>query len=304
MANNDYDKKKLIILRFALILIGAGMGYLALWQYFLYYPNVVRHEFQIVIAVVSSALIALILGLSAKAFYRLFSSVGESLRDFGGRVGARGIVAVALGFSVAVALTVGFDFGIRYVIEIWAVRLLADVLACIVFAALCCYGFTKWLNAAKTKHNTPQPVGYLIAAECFTDERVISAAHSLINAKVCDGAFKALCLYGNERGIKAAKLMDELIKCGKLDAVRTVKPFDDVASYTEVEKSIAFSNRLRLVEKSGVTDGALALDIFAPPTAELKNALKEQAEKRESVSNEIGNSSTHEVVNGQIIIDK
>lgn len=304
MAINDYDKKKLIILRFALILIGAGMGYLALWQYFLYYPNIVRREFQIVIAVVSSAFIALMLGLSAKAFYRLFSSVGEALRDFGGNVGARGIIAVALGFLAAGVLVVVFDVMIKRVMDIWAVRLLADVLAFIVCAAGCCYGFTKWLNAPKTENAPPQPVGYLITAECFTDERVISAVNSLINVKVCDGAFKALCLYGDERGIRAAKLMDDLIKSGKLGVVRTVKPFDDAAGYAEVEKNVAFSKRLRLVQADVVSDSALALDLFAPPSAELKNAVVRHREKTENDGNETGNSSAREVVNGQIIIDK
>ncbi|MCH5154206.1 MAG: hypothetical protein J1F71_03235 [Clostridiales bacterium] len=293
MTENNYDKIKLIILRAALVLVGAGMGFLALWQYFTFYPNVVRHEFQIVISVVSSALIALIFGLSAKAVYRLICSIADATLRLKERVGARGIVAAVLGLVAAGVPVMVFDVIIRRYVDIWAVRLLTDILMYILSAAGCCVGFTKWLNMggadkaekAKNADNAdgaektyrPLPaVGYLLSAECFADERVITAVNTLINVKVCDGAYKALCLY-HEGGSDAARLMDALIKSGKLSVIAG-KDFDGAEGYELMEKQLANNKRLRLISRSG----EMSLSAFTQPTAEMKNALS-HANERERV---------------------
>ena len=71
----EYDKKKLIILRAVLIVIGGAVGATAVWQYFVYFPDVMRSEFKAVFTVVSGVVLAAILGLSAKPFYRLGSGI-------------------------------------------------------------------------------------------------------------------------------------------------------------------------------------------------------------------------------------
>lgn len=287
MTENNYDKIKLIILRAALVLVGAGIGFLALWQYFTFYPDVVRREFQIVITVVSSALIALIFGLSAKAVYRLICSIAAATVRLKAGVGMRGIVAAVLGLVAAGVPVVVFDIVIRRFVDIWAVRLLTDVLVYILSAAGCCVGFTKWLNitaAQKSeiadgaeKHKPLPAVGYLISAECFTDERVITAVNTLINVKVCDGAYKALCLYHD--GTDAARLMDALIKSGRLSVI-SGKAFDSAEGYDNMEEQLAYNKRLKRVSLKD--DSELALSVFAQPSQEMKNALL-PVEKSEQV---------------------
>lgn len=310
MTKNSYDKVKLIILRAALILIGVALGYLALWQYFLFYPNVVKREYQIVITVVSAALVALMFGLSAKAVYSLGSSVASAVRNLKENVGARGIIAVLLGFAVAGGIVVGFDFAIKLVVDIWAVRLLADILVFILCAAGLCVGFTKWFNAPKAekpqKADAPA-VGYLVAAECFSDERVLTAVHTLINVKVVDGAYKALCLYGGEDGYRGARVMDTLIKSGAVSVITTNKQFDDGRAYIELEKQIAASKRLKRISLDG-GDKELSLSLFSQPSADIIAAftpLRERDEtERESAVKALSDNTLEDDVNGQIIIDK
>lgn len=261
MTVNNYDKRKLILLRFALIVIGAGLGFLALWQYFLYFPDIVRREYQIVITVVSSALIALLLGLSAKPFYRLIASIMFGIRSAGSKIGKRGIAALAVGFVVAGAVVVAFDMGIRLVLDIWAVRLLTDVLAYILSAALCCYGFTKLFTMQRTERPAPPTVGYLICAECLFDERAVTAAYALMNVKVCDAAYKALCLIGGDSAA-AVQRLDALTASGAVGVVHCDKEFATAAEYAEAEAELAAAKRLRIV---GVAT-ELSLDMFATPT--------------------------------------
>lgn len=307
MTNNNYDKIRLVILRALLIIIGGGMGFLALWQYFLFYPDLVRREFQIVITVVSTVLVALIFGLSAKAVYRLVASVAAAARGLKESVGTRGIIAVALGLVVAGGLVTAFDFCIRLVVDIWAVRLLADVLAYILLASLCCLGFSKWLNAPPKTEKAMPAVGYLIAAECFTDERVLTAVHTLINVKVCDGAYKALCLYGGEKGADGAKLMDALIKKGVISVIKTNRTFDDEATYAEIERQLALSKRLKPVSIAA-TEKGIALSIFAPPTDEIRQAAEPPANEvpteSEKSAEKTSDINSDDNINGQIIIDK
>lgn len=261
----EYDKKKLIILRAALIVIGGAVGALALWQYFVYFPDAVSREYQIVITVVSATVFAALLGLSAKAFYRLGASIAESASSFGRRVGARGIAAVVLGFIASGAFAVAVDAVVCKLQDIWAVRLLIDVLAYMVMAAALGYAFSRWLDASydEGEKQPPQCVGYLISAQCFTDGRALVAVKTLINVKVCDGAFKALCLYGGEEGLPAAKLLDTLITDGSVTAVRSGDGFSDMNEYLETERATARAKRLKLICPTGDGENCLGLDVFA-----------------------------------------
>lgn len=267
-----YDRKKLIILRAALIAIGAALGGTALWQYFVYYPAAVKREFQIVIIVVSAVVLALILGLSAKPFYRLGASIGESLRSLLVKLGAKGVAAVVLGFIAAGAAAYLTDVMIRDFLDIWAVRLLADVLVYILFAALGCYGFTRWLLApADECEPLPPDEGYLLAADCFADDRVLTAASVLINVKVCESAYKAACLYCDA---EAVKRLDAVVRNGSATVLRCGKDFTDKEQFVAIEKRLAETKRLKYVSPS--SDAAVRLDAFVPPT-DMPSAAEDRA---------------------------
>lgn len=256
----EYDRKKLIILRAVLIAIGGAVGGLALWQYFAYFPDFMRREFQIVIIVVTAAVVAAILGLSAKPFYRLGASISELVSNAVARLGGRGVAAVVLGLVGAGALVFLFDVMIR-VIGIWAVRLLLDVLVYVVFAAIGCYGFTKWLSVTDSDDALPPADnGYLLTVDCFSDERVTIAADVLINVRVCESAYKALCLFGGDSD--AAERLDSLVKSGAVGIVKCNKDFSNKAEYAEIERNIARGKRLRTVGVGEETDGGVSLGIF------------------------------------------
>lgn len=263
-----YDRKKLIILRAVLIAVGAGLGGLALWQYFVYFPDVVRREYSIVITVVSALFTALMFGLSAKAIYRLGATIAGYAVSANERLGARGIVATVCGLAAAGCVVVLFDVAIRTVWNIWAVRLLVDVLVYMVCAAFGCYGFIKWANAPKDDENvvvaSPKLSGYLIGWECFGDDRVFTAADTLIGAKVCDGAYKALGMWSDDK--TAIRRLDELVMSGKVGVLRCNKTFADKAEYTELEKTLAASKRLKFV-CGGETEGGVNIAMFVSPDA-------------------------------------
>lgn len=277
--NKEYDRKKLIILRAALIVIGCALGVTAMWQYFVYYPHLMRREFQIVIIVVSGVFIALILGLSAKPFYRLIGSIAEIVGSGANRLGAKAVIAIAVALVCSGGLVFLLDFIIRRYLDIWAVRLLVDVMAYIIFAALLSYGFTRITFRGKgEKQQAPAPPrsGYLISANCFFDERVITAADVLINAKVCEGAYKAICLYGGDKAEQAIRKLDTLIKNGHVEVLRFGKEFESETEYVELERKLATSKKLKYVsdESDNAGDNAVvALSMFAAPSDELLNTV-------------------------------
>ncbi|MCH5164825.1 MAG: hypothetical protein J1G01_00290 [Clostridiales bacterium] len=264
-----YDRKKLFILCAVLAVIGGAVAALSLWQYFVYFPNAARREFKIGITVVSSVVCAAIFGLSAKPLYRLGEGIAKSTGALASRMGAKGIAAIVLGLLAAGAFAYLCDVVVRSVLDIWAVRLLSDILVFIVLAALLCYGFTKWLSAPVDKfERAPSEVGYLLAFSCFTDDRVITAADTLIGAKVLDGAYKALCLYGDAHAVKR---LDALVKSGAVRLVPCNNDFSSKDEYSQFERQFAERKRLKIIELicSGEGgDSTLSLGVFTRPSDE------------------------------------
>lgn len=265
MVEQKYDKKKLTILRLALIALGAALGFTALWQYFTFYPDVVRPEFKIAITVVSSAATAAILWLSAKAFYNLFGGMTSRIYAATAALGVRGVIAATLGFFAAGVIVYVFDIVICTLQDIWAVRLLTDVLVFMVFAAVCCVGFTKWLDASEQSESAEaKKRGYFLSADCFMSERVMTAADVVIGAKTLDGAYKALLLSDDDGKAEAAARLDALVSSGKVKVIKCNKEFSTAAQYAEIERAFAENKRLKLISQN---DGAdIMLEKFSLPS--------------------------------------
>lgn len=296
MRCNVYDRKKLIILRAALIAIGGAVGGTALWQYFVFYPNIMRRELQIVVIVGSAIAFAAVLGLSAKAVYRLGASIASLFSKVFSELGAKGIVAVVAGLVTAAMLGYLFDMTIRRSLDILAVRVLADIIVAMIFAALCCFGFTKWMAADCAEEPTvPAPTrGYLLTASCFYDDRVYTAAEVLTGAVVSENVLKVLWKTGADAD--AIKRLKNVTDRG-VAVVKRSDAFSDAAEYAEAESALAAAKRLRVVERRSELypsiEGAIELGAFAEPSAEL---LAKSAEKPDSA--DLGD------VTGRIIIDK
>lgn len=298
MRCNVYDRKKLIILRAVLIAIGGTVGGTALWQYFAFYPEVMRRELQIVVIVGSAAAFAVVLGLSAKAVYRLGASIASLFSKVFAELGAKGVVAVVAGLVTAAMLGYLFDIIIRRSLDILAVRVLADIIVAIVFAALCCFGFTKWMAADCAEEPTlPAPTrGYLLTASCFFDDRVYTAAGFLTGVSVSENVLKALWKTGADAdAIRRLKHVTD----GGVTVIKCADAFADAAEYARSESALAAAKRLKPIEYPSELfpsiDGAAALTAFAEPGAEL---IAERAVAESRVNADGAD------VTGRIIIDK
>ncbi len=271
-----YDRKKLIIIRAVLIAIGGALGGTLVWQYFVYYPQLMRQEFQIVVIAVSTAVLATLLGLSAKPFYRLGSSIASMFVKIAGSLGARGVTAVVAGLTAAALLAFLFDVVIRGSLDILAVRLLADVLVYFCFAALCCYGFVKWIASADDEEKASEfaPSGYLLTASCFTDDRVFTAVEFLAGAKLYDGAFKALWKFGDGDALERLKLV---LGTGAVTVIKCTKEYETADDYVKAEADIALCRRLKPICAESCfpfIDGAADIASFIAPTEEVMSAFK------------------------------
>lgn len=296
-----YDKKKLIIIRAALIAVGAVLAGIGVWQYFTYYPDVLKKELQIVAIIISSAVVATLLGLSAKPFYRLIAGIVEQFRAVVAQVGGKGIIAVMAGLFAGGMIGFLFDVIVRNGIQIIAVRVLADLLVAVIAAGLCGYGFTQWVSDAP-KEQSHSPRGYLLTASCFFDDRVFTVAHTLINAKVSDGAVKALWKFS---GGEALDRLKKVTESGKVSVIKCPDDaFDSLEKYVEYEIDTAKKYRLMTVASNNAfgSGGDVLLDAFAAPSPEIialfeNKSSAESAEMQTSASGGNGDD-------GKIIIDK
>ena len=249
-----YDKKILIILRAALIVLGGVIGGVCVWQYFEYYP-IIKREFQIVVIVVSALALAALLGLSAKAFYRFGSSVKASVGNVADDLGANGIIAVALAPIAAAAVAYLLDRILLYYNVITSVRIIADVVTALAATGIFAYAFTKWISAPSPDLGAVkkrEAVGYLLTADCFTDDRVFVAADVLNNVCAADGVFEAVTrLYDEAAAIRLKRVAES----GKVKFVKASKCFTNADEYAAAEKNAAERKRLKTVGFVGADVG-------------------------------------------------
>lgn len=241
----SYDKKTLIILRAALIIIGGVIGGVCVWQYFEYYP-VIKRELQIVVIAVSALALAALLGLSAKAFYKLGSSIKASVKTVADDLGAKGITAVALSPVAASAVAFLLDRILLYYTDVTAVRIIADVVTAFAATGIFAYAFTKWISAPSADPDTAKErgaVGYLLTADCFTDDRVFVAVDVLNNVCAVDGVFEAVTRLYDEA---AAARLKRVAESGKVKFVKT-KGFVGADEYSAAEQNAAVRKRLKTV---------------------------------------------------------
>lgn len=271
-----YDRKKLTVLRAVLIAVGGALGGTALWQYFVYYPDVMRREIQIVVIVVSAIAAAALFGVSAKAFYRFGASIAALYAARFAALGVRGGVAVGAGLFTAGMLAYLFDVALGDYLGILPVRVLADILVALGVAALCCYGFSKWLTAEEGESekaaNAAMPRGYLLTASCFFDDRVYVAAESLLNVKVSENAAKALWKSCEKVDAAALERLRAVTADGRVEVIKSNAEFESAEEYCRVEGELAARKRLKVIEADSqcfakISD-AMQLAVFAPPKGE------------------------------------
>lgn len=280
-----------------------------MWQYFVFYPDTMRREFQIVIIVFSAIALAAVMGLSAKPFYKLGASVDEQFTRLASDLGAKGVVAVVSGLVTGGMLTFLFDFLIRGGVTIIAVRVLLDVLVFSALAALFGAAFVKWIARDDGEEKIEADSrGYLLTASAFFDERVFVAASTLINVKVSSAAFKALWKYGDPAALERLKL---IVDCGSIGIVKQSEDFDSADDYAKRESELASGRRLVPVffacDAFTAPVGGTALDVFASPRGDVRGAfIKKPTSAVESDAKEIMSEPATDAgePNGEIIIDK
>lgn len=317
-----YDKKILIILRAALIVFGAAVGALGSWQYFVTYPAIMRKEFQVIVIIVCATVISAVLGFSAKPFYRLGSSIKAQIIKVTSTLGAKGITAIVTGLVSAGLIAFLFDVILRESLPMLAVRVLLDTLIAIVFAALCCYGFTKFLAAEDAPEETSMPQsfgGYLLCADCFEDDRVYTACAALINTKVCDKAFEALSRLDLDKD--AFERLKTVIDAKAAAIIRMNREYDGLDGYRAEELKIAAARRLVAVTDADIGGAenlkTISPKMFAMPSEKIVQSYTESAaaDKNSAVPKAVNTAvntaadtaapiADDNEANGRIIIDK
>lgn len=300
-----YERKILIILRAALIVVGAAVVGTSVWQYFVYYPDVIKSELQIVVILVSAAVGAALLGLSAKPFYRLGASIGAQFSAIFIRLGAKGVAAIIGGLALGAGVGAAFYFSLKSVITILSVLVLSDILVTAAAAAIFCALFS-YLATKKQSGEKKAIVyrGYFLCASCFFDDRVFVAAETLDKARVSDGAFKAILKYGDAHALARLKAVSEsdravFVRCD-------FEACDDPKSFCEYEREYAKRNRLKAVDLQGTPlskPADASLTAFCVPSREAVDAFSEK-ETDEKEIEKTPLKCDDGKVSGRIIIDK
>lgn len=174
MKRNDVDRRVLLITRVVLFIVGAVVGWLAMWQFLLAFPAAVRDGLKVVFEIIAAAVIAFALMLSARPIIYLGKLIAVGVARLAARLKPLEVVGLVLG--IATGMMVAF---LAYVLmslflPIIAVRVVLTVL--VGFGA--CVGASVAFARGLTAPPEEEPVsgeryhGWILHASAFSSERL------------------------------------------------------------------------------------------------------------------------------------
>lgn len=174
MKRKDIDRRVVFIARVILFIVGAVVGWVAMWQFLLAYPQAVRDSLKIVFEIIAAAVVAFALLLSTRPILYLGKWIADGIKSLTARVKPLEAVGIVLG--IAAGLMVAF---LAYVlmnlfIPIVAVRIVLTVIIGFVACVAASYAFARGLTAPPEE----EPIaherfnGLIVHSSAFMSERL------------------------------------------------------------------------------------------------------------------------------------
>ena len=169
MKRNDVDRRVLLITRVVLFIVGAVVGWLAMWQFLLAFPAAVRDGLKVVFEIIAAAVIAFALMLSARPIIYLGKLIAVGVARRAARLKPL-VLGIATGMMVAFLAYVLMSL----FLPIIAVRVVLTVL--VGFGA--CVGASVAFARGLTAPPEEEPVsgeryhGWILHASAFSSDRL------------------------------------------------------------------------------------------------------------------------------------
>lgn len=250
IVDDEVNKKALLITRLVMFIVGATVGALAMWQFSIYYPNLVKAPLNIVYITVCSVACAFLLALSSKPIYQVFLAIMSMVKRFFESRPLAENIAGTIGFVFGGVCGYLFEFALRVGLTVVAVRVLIEIIIGILLAFLFGYVAIYFVRAKKARDAaraenvlpTSKFVGYVITSGAFKSENLNKAATMFINVKVLPQTVNAL-IDGvkTEDGVEALKRFESVRQL--FGNIECKKETDELAAV----KAIAQSKNLRII---------------------------------------------------------
>lgn len=176
MQRKDIDRRVLIITRVICFVVGAVVGWTAMWQFLVAFPELVRPPLWIVFELIAALVIAAALTLSARPIIYLGKLIGQGVGKLAARLKPMEVVGIVLGLVAGLMVAFLAYVLMNLFIPIAAVRIVLTVI--IAFAA--CIGasiaFARGLTETAVEEEE-EPVelrynGMIVHSSAFRSEHL------------------------------------------------------------------------------------------------------------------------------------
>lgn len=246
--NNRLSKRLIIVASVVLFLVGALLGFLAMWQFLAFRPQNLSEPLKYVFYTAGALLAGLLLFFSTKLILYLMYTIGDALKKAFGHTKPLDIAGVLLGVVIGVMVAYLADALLGLVLKILAVRVAIVIvvgLAASLIAIILC---TKFLSSKNDDVvEVPAFSGYLLSSSALKNIKIIPLCSSWLNGDIFVLSITINKLIGEQdSGRSALQNYHELTKNG---LVKTIN--DDTSNYENTQIiSTAEARGLKIIAES------------------------------------------------------
>ena len=260
----SYDARILALARVLLFMLGASVGWLAMWQLFLAYPKLVPDGWKIAFDTMAAVFLGGLLALSARPILNVLTYVGAALLRFVSRHRPIELVGVLLGVAVGLMIAFFVSALLRTFLPVKAARVIITVVVALFSVFVASVAFVRLLLAPPEKAEEPaHTAGYILHSSAFRSALVTQLVEDWLNGPVYVSGKTVSALIAS-----VEEDSDPLVRYRKLEANDSVRRTDAANRLSETEEvaRLARLKRLKIIvaSENGPTDfgaGVKVLDI-------------------------------------------
>lgn len=248
-----YDARILAIARVILFMLGASVGWLAMWQLFLAYPSLVPDGWKIAFDAMAAVFSGGLLALSARPILNMLSYVGAALLRFVSRHRPIELVGVLLGVAVGLMIAFFVSALLQVFLPVKAARVVITVVVALFSVFVASLAFVRLLLSPPEKEEEAvHTVGYILHSSVFRSALVTPLVEDWLNGPVFVSGKTVSALIAS-----VEEDSDPLVRYRKLEANESVRRIDAANRLSETEEIARLARLKRLKIIVGSEDGPI-----------------------------------------------
>lgn len=245
MKNKEIDKRIVFLVRVILFIVGAVVGWLAMWQFLTAYPAAVRDPLKIVFEIIAALVAAVALMLSARPIIRLGKLIADGVLKLAARMKPMELVGIVLGIAAGLMVAFLAYALMNLFIPIPALKVVLTVIVAFIACFIASVAFARGLSAPAAEEPAEKRFnGCIVHSSAFESEKLALALEWVDGPVIILGKTIRTLIDNMERNEAA------LIRYKELSADEAFRQAEGAGGdETEAVVRYALTRRLKIIAK-------------------------------------------------------